>query len=138
MSHSYSPEKTKRLGIRVLAVCSGQSLTQQHHKEACDIGRIIGRYRRTGEFPPAKHPPVYGDVTHLQGDVTERREHASSVINKANSDIVLYQQKLLSDKQKLLSDKQQKQKQQILKNQRISDLEEELSLLKPPASSPNS
>lgn len=46
---------------------SGQSMTELSHAQSCDINYIVNRYQATGYFPPAKKPPVYADVTPVQG-----------------------------------------------------------------------
>lgn len=51
---------------------SEESIVQQHLEPSANVNAIVARFRRTGEFPSAKVPPVYADVTGLQGDFTER------------------------------------------------------------------
>lgn len=68
-------------------------MTHQSHADSCDINKIIKQYDRTGVLPPAAHPPQYGDVSELGGDLTEQ-------INKSLHTQNEYQQYLLSEQQK--------------------------------------
>jgi len=72
---------------RVQHIVEGESLTHQSHAESCDVNNIIRRYERTGELPPARRPPQYGDVTSLQGDLTERHEAAKEVIQTSREHV---------------------------------------------------
>lgn len=51
--------------------CVGESMTHQSHCETCDINRIVGTYVATGILPEGRDDGQYGDVTELQGDLTE-------------------------------------------------------------------
>ena len=43
---------------------SGKSLTEQHHKKACDINNIVAKYQKTGLIDHVnKHSGSYGDVS---------------------------------------------------------------------------
>jgi len=64
-----------------------ESMTHQSHAESCDINAIIRRYERTGSLPPATKPPQYGDVTAMQGDLTERLVKAEEVINTSREHV---------------------------------------------------
>lgn len=58
----------------------GESMTQQSHALSCDINSIIERYDRTGTLPVSDRKPSYGDVTALQGDLTERITRSEQAI----------------------------------------------------------
>lgn len=77
---------------RLVFHCTGETRTQQHHKDLTDINHIVSRYARTSEMPPAKSEPSYADVTGLQGDLGERIIASREVIEKSD--------RYLSDKQK--------------------------------------
>lgn len=52
--------------------CGGESRTQQSHKDSVDVNKIIARFDRTGQLPPARSDGQYGDVSGLNayfGDV---------------------------------------------------------------------
>lgn len=70
---------------RVQFVPVGDSMTHQSHAEACDVNAIIRRYDRTGVLPPATREAQYGDVTGLQGDLTERYVDAQATTAAAAS-----------------------------------------------------
>jgi len=49
---------------RVLTKSGGTSLTEQHHKKACDINTIMAKYVKTGLCDHmAKYAPTFGDAT---------------------------------------------------------------------------
>lgn len=64
-------------------IIDGPSMTQQSHAESCDINNIVRTYDRTGVLPPATREAQYGDVTDLQGDLTERLLKAAQTIDTA-------------------------------------------------------
>lgn len=132
MSHSFAPDLRERAGLSIKAKCDGFSRTQQHHAKECDITRIIQRYTRTGELPPGRSRPVFGDVTHLQGDVTERLDFARSTIETANRDLAEHNNKLLSEKNKKQLLKQQKIQEEKQRLERVAALKSELAELEPP------
>lgn len=68
---------------RVVTVFEGESMTSQDARDLTDINVIVEQYARTGVLPPAKKPPVFADVTLLQGDLTERIMFAQEVGGKA-------------------------------------------------------
>ena len=55
------------------------SLTEQDHKDECDIGKIIASYVRTGQLPPQSQPS-YIDCTDVQD-----YETAQMLIAEVNS-----------------------------------------------------
>lgn len=55
----------ERYAVRYLP--SGESMTELSHAQSCNINYIVNRYQATGHFPPARKPPVYADVTPVQG-----------------------------------------------------------------------
>lgn len=68
------PWERERLSIKI----EGPSRTHQAHKDLVDVNNIVRRYERTGQLPPGRQGQ-YGDVTALQGDLTERVNHAREV-----------------------------------------------------------
>lgn len=52
-------------GSRVSFTFEKSSLTEQDHKDECDIGKIIESYVRTGQLPPQSQPS-YLDCTQVQ------------------------------------------------------------------------
>lgn len=72
---------------RVQHTVVGESLTHQSHADSCDVNNIIRRYERTGELPLARRPPQYGDVTGLQGDLTERHQAAQEIIETSREHV---------------------------------------------------
>lgn len=62
-----------------------QSATDTSHGNHVDVNTIIARFARTGELPPARRAPQYGDVTALQGDLTES-------YSKSQADIATFRQ----------------------------------------------
>lgn len=63
---------------------SGESRTHRAHAAACDVNNIIARFERTGEMPRARVQGGYGDVTSLQGDLTERALFAADVTRRVH------------------------------------------------------
>lgn len=65
MSHSFSPEKRVREGLRVVFNTTGPSLTTQSHRDETDINNIVRRFHRTGELPKQR-TPQYADISAVQ------------------------------------------------------------------------
>lgn len=57
---------------RVISVIHGESMTHQDHAESCNINVIVNQFARTGIIPPDPRGrvPQYGDVSHLNEDLT--------------------------------------------------------------------
>lgn len=57
---------------RVVTVIEGESMTHQDHAESCNINVIVNQFSRTGVIPPDPRGrvPQYGDVSHLNEDLT--------------------------------------------------------------------
>lgn len=72
-----------RTRYRTVTIIEGDSRTETSHAEATDINFIVNRFARTGQLPPPRREPFYGDVTGLQGDLTERLEWANQIIGEA-------------------------------------------------------
>lgn len=70
---------------RVVFKTTGESKTQQAHKDLCDVNKILKRYERTGMLPPAQQQPMYGDVSGLVGDLGELRQRAASILEPAQA-----------------------------------------------------
>lgn len=51
----------------------GEGRTKQAFKDECDINRIVSRYVKTGEMPPAKGGGVFADVSRI-GTLLEARK----------------------------------------------------------------
>lgn len=83
--------------LRVQSVQGGESMTDETWQEATDVNRIIAQYHRTGKLPEPRCKPVYGDVSQLQGDLTERLQWANSQIEMANKVIQDVQQARLNE-----------------------------------------
>lgn len=71
--------------FRQIAYNDGESMTQQCHKDQTDVNAIVARFDRTGYLPPNTGQGQYGDVTGLQGDLTERISLASQTIQRAEA-----------------------------------------------------
>lgn len=56
---------------RLVTVVEGESATAVHMLQETDINNIVEKFHRTGLMPPANRDAQYGDVTALQGDLTE-------------------------------------------------------------------
>lgn len=63
-------------------VIEGESMTQQSHAASCDINAIIRKFDRTGELPVGRVSGTFGDVTGLQGDLTEQINASRAVQSK--------------------------------------------------------
>ncbi len=65
------------------------SLTEQHHKDTCDINKIMGRYRKTGTLDHLnKHGPMYGEIPSLGlQEATEIVKKADEMFNDLPSHI---------------------------------------------------
>lgn len=59
------------------------SMTQQAHLDQTDVNAIVKRFHRTGVLPEGRGTPQYGDVTGLQGDLTELYNQANQRIETA-------------------------------------------------------
>ena len=70
--------KTRRkVGRRVTTTFSGNSLTEQSHRDSCNINKIMKRYERTGVIDHInRHQPVYGDFS----DIGDYQVHLDTVI----------------------------------------------------------
>ncbi len=64
---------------RVSFTFEKSSLTEQDHKDECDIGKIIESYVKTGQLPPQSQPS-YLDCTQVQN-----YEEAQMLIAEVNS-----------------------------------------------------
>lgn len=58
--------------LRVQSVPQGETRTLDSFVDQTDINKIIKRFDRTGYLPENTRVPQFGDVTGLQGDLTER------------------------------------------------------------------
>lgn len=79
--------------VRVTFETDGPSKTHQSHKDSCDVNQILARYERTGMLPPSRSVGQFGDVTGLQGDLTERAAFAQSTVSTARRDVYEYREK---------------------------------------------
>lgn len=69
--------------FRVLNVPVGESRTNQGEREASDVNLIVERFLRTGMLPPARQQGFFGDVSDMNGDLTELHERASKTMSTA-------------------------------------------------------
>lgn len=60
----------------------GESKTHQAHKDSCDVNKILKRYERTGQLPPATRQPQFIDCTPLQGDLTDSINKSRETLQK--------------------------------------------------------
>lgn len=73
--------RLKHHGVRPI-VCCGESLTEQHHKDKCDINNIIAKYQSTGVIPYVNTgQPTYADFS----EVGSYQEALDRVIAAENS-----------------------------------------------------
>ena len=68
---------------RVQAEGGGESDVDQSFALVTDVNDIVARYARTGELPPATRTGRFGDVTGLQGDLTDRLLWAKTHLDMA-------------------------------------------------------
>jgi len=61
------------------------SMTQQSHYDQTDVNAIVARFERTGAMPPPTKPAMYGDVTDLQGELTELIQRSQEQISAARN-----------------------------------------------------
>lgn len=52
--------RPRRVGIE-----TGKGLTEQAHKDSCNVNLIIKRYKQTGQLPPVRAVPQFGDVSNI-------------------------------------------------------------------------
>lgn len=65
----------------------GESKTVQSERDLCDVNNVVNRYARTGEFPPVTRPPVYMDVSPLQGDLTSLKSRSDDTLRTAQKNV---------------------------------------------------
>lgn len=53
----------RRERIRVQTQITGESMTEQDHRQRTNINSIMTKYNMTGVLPSNKHPGMYGDFT---------------------------------------------------------------------------
>ena len=63
--------RTPYTRVRQVAGIPSDSKTVKDAGNDTDVNNIVARFARTGELPPATREPQYGDVTAMQGDLTE-------------------------------------------------------------------
>lgn len=71
--------RPRRFRERVFHQLEGESMTERSHADQTDINVIVSRYRRSGDLPPPQTPPIFMDVTALQGDYRQRLAHLQRV-----------------------------------------------------------
>lgn len=52
--------------VRVCIAFEGESLTEQYHKDDCDIHSILNRFVTTGVLPFSETKPIYGDFSNVK------------------------------------------------------------------------
>lgn len=65
----------------------GESRTRQSEKDSADVNAIVERFSRTGQLPPARFEGSYGDVTSLQGDLTDLYNRSQEVQAQYRADM---------------------------------------------------
>lgn len=99
--------------LRVQTHLYGDSLTHQSHADQCDINAIIRRYDNTGSLPPSYNTePQYADVTHLQGDLTDRINTSRDTLDTAGR-YLAEQQELQKVKEKELLDELKQENERL-------------------------
>jgi hypothetical protein len=112
---------------RTITEISGESMTHQSHKDACDVNNIVRKFDNTGIIPVGNGPGQYADVTALQGDLTEMQNHSLEVTQAVEAELI--KRELDAKKQEAI----ERDKEQNLA--RIKELKAQLdSLESPPAS----
>lgn len=53
----------RRERIRVQSTPTGESKTEQAHRQKVNINSIMSKYNMTGVMPSTRHPAMYGDFT---------------------------------------------------------------------------
>lgn len=69
--------------VRTITVNDEPSMTQMSHVDQTDVNAIVARFKRTGVMPDGRKDGQYGDVTGLQGDLTELYQRAADNISRA-------------------------------------------------------
>lgn len=62
----------------------GESLTVELPPFETDVNEIVARFERTGYLPTSDRVPQYGDVTHLQVDLTQALADAQQTLSIAD------------------------------------------------------
>lgn len=93
--------------VRSVTVIEGESMTDESHRESCDIHTIIRQFDRTGLLPPDPRgrEPQYGDVSHLNRDLT-------SLIQDARDGNAV-KDKILSDRKVKLETKRREEQLEL-------------------------
>lgn len=88
-----------------------------------DVNKIVARFARTGIMPQATQEPQYGDVTALQGDLTEIIANGE----KAKAELEnLQKQQIEENKQKIKENAEKLQKyEEAEANQQLAPKEQE-------------
>lgn len=90
-----------------------------------DVNNIVARFARTGQLPPSTAEPFYGDVSNLQGDLTEIIQRGED----AKAELAKLQQEQQAQEAKDLED----QKAQAEANAaKLAALEEQIAKTTPP------
>jgi len=96
------------------------SMTHQSHADSCDINKIIRRFDNTGELPTRPGDPQFADVTHLQGDLTEKINYSRETLDAAGRD-------LEAKKQLDLEEEANKRKAEAEELERLRELEKNVN-----------
>ncbi|WNK13883.1 MAG: internal scaffolding protein [Microvirus sp.] len=76
---------------RLQTINDEPSSTHTSHGDSVDVNHIVNRYTRDGYMPAQTRQPMYGDVTGLQGDLTQRLQEAEETIRKTEAFLAGYQ-----------------------------------------------
>ncbi|WNK13184.1 MAG: internal scaffolding protein [Microvirus sp.] len=75
---------------RLREVNDEPSQTHTAHGVSVDVNHIVDRYTRDGYLPMQSRQPMYGDVTGLQGDLTQRLAEAEETIRRTEEFLAGY------------------------------------------------
>lgn len=81
MSENFKTIENPRARRRVQFACVGESRTEQHHKNECDINKIMARSLKSGMLPTRGEAGFYGDFT----DVEDYQTAVNRVIEAENA-----------------------------------------------------
>lgn len=68
--------------VRVTSDPSGESLAHNSFLEETDINKICERFMRTGQLPPARKVPQFGDVSSMNDNLSNVLNNAADVLDK--------------------------------------------------------
>lgn len=72
--------KNRSVGFIPTLKCELPSLTEQHHKDSCDVNYILEVFNRTGRLPDSVSVPLYEDVSDRPDNLLD----CMNVVKRAN------------------------------------------------------